>query len=166
MVLLTILTFLKYGAAGSEGVIHCAFIHDFTDYASSVKKDQPAIQTFGAAFEGTNRLFIISPGILSHSNNRLATERDQASLETSPRALAEEITVSFYSKDVRSSVIRLPPSVHDMGDHGSIPRIIAIARSLFFPSTARLKICVISRSLGRVGTDRVTIRKVNSVRYG
>ena len=115
---------LKHGAAKSDGVIHCTFIHD---YASSVKKDQLAIQTFGAALEGTNRPLIITSGILGLSNNRPATEQDQASLQM-PRALAEEITVSFSSKDVRPSVIRLPPSVHDKGDHGFILGIIAIAR--------------------------------------
>ena len=122
------LDILKHGAANSDGVIHCAFIHDFTDYAGSVKKDQLAIQTFGTALEGTNRPLVISSGILGLANNRIATEQDQANLEKLPRGLAEEITVSFSSKDVRSSVIRLPPSVHGKGDHGFIPRIIAIAR--------------------------------------
>ena len=118
---------LKHGAANSDGVIHCAFVHDFSDYASSIKKDQLAIQTLGAALEGTNRPLIVSSGILGLSNNRFATEQDQASLEM-PRAAAEEITISFSSKDVRSSVIRLPPSVHDKGDHAFIPMIISIAR--------------------------------------
>ena len=118
---------LKHGAANSDGVIHCAFVHDFANYASSVKKDQLAIQTLGAALEGTNRPLIVTSGILGALNNRLVTEQDQANNEM-PRALAEEITISFSSKDVRSSVIRLPPSVHDKGDHGFIPLIIAVAR--------------------------------------
>ena len=119
---------LKHGAANSDGVIHCAFVHDFSDYAGSVKKDQIAIQTIGAALEGTNRPFVITSGILGVSINRIATEQDQANLELFPRGLAEEITISFSSKDVRSSVIRLPPSVHGKGDHGFIPMLIAIAR--------------------------------------
>ena len=119
---------LKHGAENSDGVIHCAFVHDFTDYAGSVKKDQLAIQTLGAALEGTNRPLIISSGILGVSINRLATEQDQANRETCPRGVAEEITVSFSSKGVRSSVIRLPPSVHGKGDRGFISIIIGIAR--------------------------------------
>ena len=119
---------LKHGAANSDGVIHCAFVHDFSDYAGSVKKDQVAIQTIGAALEGTNRPFVITSGILGVSINRLATEQDKANLELFPRGLAEEITISFSSKDVRSSVIRLPPSVHGKGDHGFIPMLISIAR--------------------------------------
>jgi len=119
---------LKRGAAGSDGVIHCAFIHDFSDHAGSVKKDQLAIQTLGAALEGTNRPLVVSSGILGLSPNRLATEQDPANLEISPRARSEEITLSFFSKNVRSSVIRLSPSVHGKGDHGFIPIFIAIAR--------------------------------------
>ena len=119
---------LKHGAANSDGVIHCAFIHDFSNFATSIKKDQLAIQTLGAALEGTNRPFVISSGIFGVSNNRLATEQDPANLETSLRGLAEEITISFSSKDVRSSVIRLPPSVHGKGDQAVIPIMIGIAR--------------------------------------
>ena len=119
---------LKHGAANSDGVIHCAFVHDFSDYAGSVKKDQVAIQTIGAALEGTNRPFVVSSGILVVSIGRLATEHDPANVELFPRGLGEDITISFSSKDVRSSVIRLPPSVHGKGDHGFIPMLISIAR--------------------------------------
>ena len=117
---------LKQGAANSDGVIHCAFIHDFSDYATSLKKDQLAIQTLGAALEGTNRPLVVSSGILGISNNRLATEQDAS--RKMPRGVADEITLSFSSKGVRSSVIRLPPTVHGKGDHAFIPSIIAIAR--------------------------------------
>ena len=119
---------LKHGAANSDGVIHCAFIHDFSNFASSVKKDQLAIQTLGAALEGTNRPFIISSGILGLANNRLATEQDPPNLKTSPRGIAEQMAISFSSKGVRSAVIRLPPSVHGKGDHAFVPRMIGIAR--------------------------------------
>ena len=119
---------LKQGAANSDGVIHCAFVHDFSDYAGSVKKDQIAVQTLGAALEGTNRPLVVTSGILGIASHRVATEQDKANPLEMPRALAEEVTASFSSKDVRSSVIRLPPSVHDKGDHGFIPILIDIAR--------------------------------------
>jgi len=119
---------LKRGAAGSDGVIHCAFIHDFSNFGTSVKKDHLAVQVLGAALEGTNRPLIITSGTLGLTPGRLATEQDQGDPGINPRVISEEIALSFSSKDVRSSVIRLPPSVHGKGDHGFIPALIAIAR--------------------------------------
>lgn len=121
---------LKRGAAGSDGVIHCAFIHDFSDFATSAKKDHLAIQTLGAALEGTNRPLVITSGTLGLglTPGRLATEEDRGDPAKNPRVASEDIALSFASKDVRSSVIRLPPSVHGKGDHAFVPMLIAIAR--------------------------------------
>src|ERR1700761_6733170 len=49
---------LKRGAKASDGVIHCAFVHDFTDFVGSCKKDYAAIETIGNALEGTNKPFV------------------------------------------------------------------------------------------------------------
>jgi len=119
---------LKRGATNSDGVIHCAFIHDLSDYASSVKKDQTAIETLGTALEGTNRPLVVTSGILGLSTNKLAVEEDQANPAEAPRALSEDVTLSFASKGVRASVIRLPPSVHGKGDQQFVPLFIALAR--------------------------------------
>src|ERR1700761_3417054 len=53
---------LRRGAEASDGVIHCAFIHDFSDFANSCKKDYTAIETIGAALEGTNKPFVVTSG--------------------------------------------------------------------------------------------------------
>ena len=119
---------LKRGATNSDGVIHCAFVHDLSDYASSVKKDQTAIETLGTALEGTNRPLVVTSGILGLSTNKLAVEEDKANPAEAPRALSEDVTLSFASKGVRASVIRLPPSVHGKGDQQFVPLFIALAR--------------------------------------
>lgn len=121
---------LKRGAAESDGVIHCAFIHDYSDYDGSSKKDHLAVQTLGAALEGTNRPLIITSGTLGlglSSLGRTATEQDKVNSALLIRHVSEDIALSFSSKGVRSSIIRLP-QVHDKGDHQFIPILIGIAR--------------------------------------
>ncbi len=48
--------------AESEGVIHLAFVHDFTDFAASCVKDKVAIETLGSVLAGSNRPLIASSG--------------------------------------------------------------------------------------------------------
>ena len=69
------------------------------------------------------------------ASNRVATEQDKANPLKMPSALAEEVTASFSSKAIRLSVIRLPPSVHDKGDHGFIPILIGTAQRRVYQLT-------------------------------
>jgi len=118
---------LRSGAAAAGGVIHTAFIHDFSNYGPAAEADRRAIETLGEALVGSDRPLIITSGsLLAHRRGPLATEED-AHNPNFPRK-SEEVALALSARGVHTSVLRLPPSVHGNGDHGFVPRLIGIAR--------------------------------------
>jgi len=119
---------LRAGATSADGVIHLAFVHDFSDYARSVQTDLHAVETIGEALEDSGKPFVITAGTLMLAIlGRLATEED-VSDPALPRVASENTAIALAERGVRSSVVRLAPSVHGEGDTGFVPRLIAIAR--------------------------------------
>jgi nucleoside-diphosphate-sugar epimerase len=122
---------LRKGAAWSEGVVHCAFIHDFSTFDKNCAVDRTAIETIGEVLAGTNRPFIISSGTAGAVPGTVATE-DSAADPNSPlkvRKLSETLVLSLVSKGVKSMVLRLPPTVHGDGDKGFVPSIVSVAKA-------------------------------------
>src|SRR5882762_4089975 len=117
---------LRTGAVAADGVIHTAFIHDFSNYAPAAETDRRAIETLGAALAGSNRSLVVTSGtLLVQRQGPLATEQD-APIPGFPRK--SEQAAAMASRGVRVSVLRLPPSVHGDGDHGFVPAVIKLAR--------------------------------------
>lgn len=117
---------LRDASARSDGVIHCGFVHDFANYAESGQIDKRAIEALGAGLEGSNKPLIVTSGTALLAPGRLALE-DDAAPDGFPRA-SEQAGFSTLPNGVRAMAIRLSPSVHGEGDHGFVPRLIAIAR--------------------------------------
>jgi len=118
---------LRSGAAAADGVIHTAFIHDFSNYAPAAETDRCAIEILGAALAGSERPLVVTSGtLLLQRQGPLATEQD-APIPSFPRK-SEQAAAAMASRGVRVSVLRLPPSVHGDGDHGFVPALIKIAR--------------------------------------
>ena len=122
---------LGSAAAASDGVIHTAYVHHFSDFAAAAQTDRRAIEALGEALGGSDRPFVITSGTTFLTSGRVATE-DSAPDPGSVGALrlvSEQAALSFAARGVRVSVVRFPPSVHGEGDHGFVPILIGIART-------------------------------------
>lgn len=122
---------LRRGAEEADGVINLAFdnVGMRTDFMESVRQDQAAVEAMLGALEGTNKPFVNTSGTLILSFlGRLGAEDDV--LDSSlPRVGTENEVIESAGRGIRSSTIRLAPSVHGEGDfHGFVPGLIAIAR--------------------------------------
>jgi len=121
---------LRRGAAASDGVIHTAFVHDFSDYAGAGETDRLAVEAMGGAIAESGRPLVITSGTTVVTPGRLSTEDEAAdpNSPSAPRVASEEAVLALASQGVRASVVRLPPSVHGDGDRGFVPALIGIAR--------------------------------------
>jgi nucleoside-diphosphate-sugar epimerase len=127
---------LREAARNADGVIHLAFKHDLAllrgDFAGAVAADLGAVEAIGDGLAGSEKPFVNTTGtmLLAHSvHGRAGTEDDAGQEGGNPRVASENLSLAFAKRGVRTSIMRLPPTVHSSLDHsGFIPMLIASAR--------------------------------------
>lgn len=122
---------LVEGVRATDATIHLAFHMDFSDFPKMNQIDRDAIGAMLDAMAGTNKAFVGTNGTLVVARpGEVAIETD-ASPADSPltvRLQAERLVIDAASRGVRSSVVRLAPTVHGAGDKGFVAMLIDIAR--------------------------------------
>lgn len=121
---------LAEGARVSDGVIHCAFGHDFSKYLEAGEADLRAVSAMAEALAGSGKPLVVTSGLTAVTPGRASTEADAAQTEgmTMVRGRPEDMALLASEKNVRSMVVRLPPSVHDRQAQGLVTLLIGVAR--------------------------------------
>lgn len=122
----------------ADGVIHLGYKHDLAfggspdGFVKAGQHDNRVVQRIAEVLVGTNKPFVNTSGTaqlaLFGGLARVGTEEDV--LPGGPRVDGENTVIAFGQRGVRSSVVRLPPTVHSALDHhGFVPMLIATARA-------------------------------------
>lgn len=123
---------LMRGARDADGVIHTAFIHDFSDYDGAVRTDRAANAAFLEAISGTNKPFVATTGsaFLGDTGNAAADETFPIDTNSPfrSRAEAEREVLEMAKSGVRSAIVRLPLFVFGRGGSSFVPYLIRTAK--------------------------------------
>jgi nucleoside-diphosphate-sugar epimerase len=125
---------LRAGAAAAGGVIFAANQHisETTDPAARAQVERHAVEAIGGELEGTGRPFVVTSGVIGRAPGRLLTEEApaDAAAMTAPRLRVEASVLALDERGVRSSSVRLAPTVHGHGDaRGFVSTLIGVARA-------------------------------------
>lgn len=125
---------LRAAAAASDGVIYAANRHvsETTDPAARARTEFDAVAAIGAELAGTGKPFVVTSGVIGRTPGHLFTEEtaDDPNAMTAPRLPVERSVLAMGERGVRSSVVRLAPTVHGPGDlRGFVPILIGLARA-------------------------------------
>ncbi|MFC4163699.1 SDR family oxidoreductase [Epilithonimonas zeae] len=111
------LDILQKGAREADGVIHTAFIHDFSDYQSNAIKDQKAIEAMGEVLKGTDKPIVVTGGTLGLPLiNGKITEESKAPAESI--RFSEKAFLDLSESGINASIVRLSPSVYGNSELG------------------------------------------------
>jgi nucleoside-diphosphate-sugar epimerase len=121
---------LHAAAEASDGVVHAAFNHDFSNLRQHSEQDRKVIETLGAALAGSDRPLVVTSGTgLARSKTGGAAVENDGYVTSAefPRAATEEAADALIGKGARVMVMRLS-QVHDTRRQGRITQHIRLAR--------------------------------------
>lgn len=146
------LNVLRQETAAVDGVIHTAFFHAFSQASlatrlrvlfggsptgivrrfmtAAVEADRRAIQAFGEVLREGGRPLVVAFPTLAMQPGRESIETDDADPTAvgGLRVRSEKQALAAAAHGVRTSIIRLPPAVHDASRQGLVTQLAAIAR--------------------------------------
>ncbi len=113
---------LRTAAAASDGVIHAAFNHDFSNLKQHSEDDRTVIAALGAALAGSDRPLVVTSGTglaRSKTGGPAVETDDHVTSAEFPRAASEEAADALIGQGGNVMVMRLP-QVHDTHRQGRI----------------------------------------------
>jgi nucleoside-diphosphate-sugar epimerase len=119
---------LRKGAAGSDGVIHLAFSHDFSQFEKNAADERKAITAMAEVLLGSDRPLVVTSGtaMAASVDGKPSTEESPAS-SFNPRAGMETLVRELVDRGVNISVVRLS-QIHDTRKQGLVPYLLAVTR--------------------------------------
>ncbi|MGW2689896.1 SDR family oxidoreductase [Streptomyces sp. NPDC001414] len=127
---LTDLDSLRAGVARTEGVINLAFGNDWSNLGPCIDAETLALQTLAAALAGSGKPFVHA-GLTPMMPGHISTEQDPDTTygPVGGRGLNSQMVLTLADQGVRSSVVRLPRSVHQRASqYGFCSVLIAAAQ--------------------------------------
>ncbi|MEV0210920.1 SDR family oxidoreductase [Streptomyces sp. NPDC050788] len=127
---LTDLDGLRAGVAQADGVINLAFSNDWSNLQQGIHEEARAVQTLATELAGSGKPFVhagLTPMVPGHTS----TEEDPNTTNgpTGGRGRNSDMVLALAAQGVRSSVVRLPRSVHQRGSaYGFCTALIAAAQ--------------------------------------
>ena len=118
----------------TDGVIYAANQHisETTDSQARARTELAAVEAIGEALLGTGKPFVVTSGVVGRSPGELLTEESSGTPNpiTALRLPVETAVLALADQGVRSSSVRLAPTVHGIGDtRGFVSILIGIART-------------------------------------
>ncbi|MGQ5638836.1 MULTISPECIES: SDR family oxidoreductase [unclassified Streptomyces] len=121
---------LRAGAAQADGVINLAFSNDWNNLEAGIDEEARAVQTLADALSGSGKPFVHA-GLTPMMPGHTSTEDDPDTTDgpVGGRGRTSQMVLALADQGIRSSVVRLPRSVHQRGSqYGFCSVLIAAAQ--------------------------------------